>query len=72
MTIYYCKNCNLYYNFKYFKDIKINNRLCLICLLETMERIYCNNEVFLDSDKGNIIKKPLICDYGFIDLIYYV
>lgn len=70
--IYFCRKCNLYYDFKFLKDLKINTKFCLICLLETMEKIFCDADVQLDMEKKGQIQEPLICDYGYIDVIYYM
>lgn len=70
--IYFCRKCNLYYNYKILKDIKINTKLCLMCLLETMQKIYCDVDLCLDIDTADSHREPLICDYGFFDAIYYV
>lgn len=72
MYIYFCNHCNLYYNYRFLKEIRINLKRCLICLLETMQKIYCDNDVQLVIDERYKTLKPLICNYGLIDVIYYV
>jgi hypothetical protein len=71
--VYFCKNCVIYFNFKYNEKskIRVKETVCFLCLSEPMQKIY-SQDVHFNVNRNNFSQYPLICDLGSYDIIYLI